>query len=527
MKRFATNVPTGPAPGGKRLRTETGVIDDDDSESDNDFSDTASPHTEPTPTNPVDTPITPASPARRYPSEYKTILCTYPGCNKAFNRPARLAAHLRSHNNERPFKCTYAGCDKDYIEEKHLTQHVKAFHQNQRDYHCLHEGCGRKFTTNTRLNRHNLAHEGRERFRCRDFPPCNKSFRKHQTLQRHIRTEHEHKPAFECEHQLGGSGPICGQGFETATGLKRHQEREHGEDRFWCDECANQKDELGNAKKVGFPTLSLLQVHMKQSHVHCVFCNKACYDKEELGRHVESEHTVHKPVEERKTVACTWPGCTKMFTRKSNLNVHIRSAHEGVRYVCGDVDLSETADLAAWSNAQGCGQPFSLKMALENHVRYVHLMHERPAPKNAAARPVSSQHRADPTMLEQLTGVGESSRRTLPCRFSGCQLKFTYSGDLQAHIQAEHSEEQAILDRLWGARAASSPLEPSATLQDIARNVTEYAGGHLWTAADSGMPAPDTGLDQQLLRDESEMQQPPPPYELDGLIDPSLTQPPL
>ncbi|KAI1127663.1 transcription factor IIIA [Nemania abortiva] len=527
MKRKAPESREGP-PLAKRGRIDAPpvLIESLDFDPDCDGSDSESRYTEVTSTTfPVNTPLTPLSPIRKWPSDLKTIKCTYPDCNKTFNRPARLAAHLRSHNNERPFKCPYPDCDKDYIEEKHLKQHIKGSHTAERDHVCTYEGCGKRFMTATRLRRHQLVHEGQERFRCRDFPPCNQSFRKHQTLQRHIRTEHQHQPAFQCNCKETESSPICGQGFDTAGALRRHQERDHGENRFWCDECATQKDDQGNPKRVGFPTLSLLQTHMKNSHVNCMFCGESCNGREDLERHIESDHANHKPHEERKMVTCTWPGCNKSFTRTSNLNVHIRTAHEGVRFVCGEFDLSKTEDLATWPNSQGCGQVFNLKASLENHVRYVHLMQTRPEPSHSAGPSSTSlQHQHHPTMLEQLAGVSEKSRRTLPCTFSGCSLKFTYTGELETHIQNEHQIEQALLDSVAESGAAPKPL---AALQDAAQSIAEWdiVGEDFWIGADAGMEAFSTenmGVDEEWLRDEVEMRRLIGPDELNSLIDPSL-----
>ncbi|KAI3339001.1 transcription factor IIIA [Ustulina deusta] len=534
MKRAAIEAPEGP-PLPKKARTDAPAVLTETHgfalETNGDLSDAESQCTEATSAFHADTPLTPFSPARRWPSDLKTIRCTYPGCNKTFNRPARLAAHLRSHNNERPFICPHPGCDKDYIEEKHLKQHIKGSHRAERDHVCAHDGCGKTFLTATRLRRHQLVHEGQERFRCRDFPPCNQSFRKHQTLQRHIRTEHQHRPAFQCSHKVDESASTCGQEFDTAGALRRHQERDHGENRFWCDECATQHDDTGNPRKVGFPTLSLLQAHMKNSHVNCMFCGETCNGRDDLERHLESDHanrtTVEelKSIEERKTVACPWPGCAKTFTRTSNLNAHIRSTHEGVRFVCGEFDLTKTEDLATWSNSQGCGQAFCLKFALENHVRYVHLMHKRPQPNHSAVPLSSQQHQANPTMLEQLTGVGEKSRRTLPCTFSGCYLKFTYSGELEAHVQKEHQIEQALLASVEEPSTTTS--EPSTAFQDVAQGMTEweadYGGEAFWVGADmQALNVDSTGVDEEWLRDEAEMRRLIGPDELNGLIDPSL-----
>jgi len=53
----------------------------------------------------------------------KTHFCQY--CAKAFNRPNRLASHMLTHTNERPFKCEVPGCEKAYVTAAHLYRHTK------------------------------------------------------------------------------------------------------------------------------------------------------------------------------------------------------------------------------------------------------------------------------------------------------------------------------------------------------------------------------------------------------------------
>lgn len=38
--------------------------------------------------------------------------CPVPGCGSTFTRHFNLKGHMRSHNDERPFKCLYDGCPK-------------------------------------------------------------------------------------------------------------------------------------------------------------------------------------------------------------------------------------------------------------------------------------------------------------------------------------------------------------------------------------------------------------------------------
>ncbi|KAK4158001.1 hypothetical protein C8A00DRAFT_29072 [Chaetomidium leptoderma] len=386
----------------------------------------------------------PASPsarrARKFPSDLKTITCTYPGCPKTFNRPARLAAHLRSHTNDRPHKCPYGDCDKAYLEEKHLAQHIKGSHTHEKRYACDEEGCGKSFVTATRLRRHAAVHEGAERFRCRGHDAaCSLSFRKHQTLQRHVRVAHLGLAAFVC------GAEDCGAGFDAAGALRRHVEREHGEVRFWCEECGGMDEGDGDGRQVGFRTLLMLQAHMRKEHVNCAFCEVKCGGQAELERHVDMYHS-GTTVEERKTVECTWADCGKKFTRVSNLNTHIRTAHEGLRFVCGQVDTFETEDIADWNwQEEGCDQAFISKLKLEEHVRYVHLGRKRPprlyTVKSALPGEEDEMSAAVPT-------------RTIPCSVEGCDAKFIRHHDVEKHLQNDHpgwQEEDAIDPRLQEA----------------------------------------------------------------------------
>ncbi|KAI1777594.1 hypothetical protein F4818DRAFT_407203 [Hypoxylon cercidicola] len=474
------------------------------------------------------TPLTPQSPAHKFPSDFKTIKCTHPGCTKTFNRPARLAAHIRSHNNERPYKCTVAGCDKDYIEEKHLRQHMKGSHTSERDHVCPQPDCGKSFTTATRLRRHQAVHEGQERFRCRDFPSCNQSFRKHQTLQRHIRSEHLHTFPFPCDFRDGETGAACGAGFDSSGALRKHQEREHGEVRFWCDECGalQDGDDDDHQHRVGFTTLALLQTHIKATHFSCMFCGLRFNGRSNFEEHIES-HANPKSLEERKTVACTWPGCTKTFTKTSNMNVHVRSFHEGIRFVCGEVDLSGTEDLGSWKQSEGCGESFVTKANLENHVRYVHLEFERPEHAQDAKPKPKPKRQAPPTALELLTAK-KDIRRTLSCTIPGCSEKFAHNGELQVHLQSQHIIEQALMEQVGPASdpVLTQPMAFDDMMQEMT-NLNEYNGdGQFWIGAnDAGAEAYMTGRsDEEWRRDEAEMRRliPEPSYDLTGLVDPAL-----
>ena len=372
------------------------------------------------------------TPRARFPSDLKTLACTWPGCTKTFNRPARLRDHLNSHTNSRPFKCPYEDCDKDYTVDKHLKQHIKATHTHERRHVCQREGCGKSFVTGTRLKRHQAVHEGADRFRCQE---CGQSFRKKDTLSKHVRKEHEGLPSHPCPE------PGCNEAFHTKSSLKRHQDREHGELRFWCGECGVIALDDGTERRVGFTTETLLQAHLKREHQNCMFCDFKSTKQGELEKHVEMHHS-GKTMDDRKTEECPYPNCGKKFTNKSNRNNHVRTAHEGFRYVCGEVELAGP-DFENWSNDHGCGDKFAAKARLEDHVRYVHLGVERP--RLSSKKPLGVEQSHPQTLIDDLSGFAAQKRSNVPC--SHCPATFIRYADLEFHM-----------DRAYNASDSDTPL---------------------------------------------------------------------
>ncbi|RDW71135.1 hypothetical protein BP6252_07698 [Coleophoma cylindrospora] len=402
----------------------------------------------------IHTPITPSSPTRaKYPSQLKTIACTWPDCDKTFNRPARLATHLLKHEGKKTFICSYEGCDKAYFEQKHLTSHIKGSHVQERAYSCDWADCRKSFLTATRLKRHKEAHQGHERFRCIEYPPCNQTFRKHQTLQRHIRADHLDVYPFPCTHVDALTNEACDIGFDTASKLKRHRDQVHGIPKFFCDQCtiSGQANSDGNPAQVGFSTKAKLQAHLKSSHANCHFCDRKCSSQRELQKHIETQHS-GTSLEDRKTISCTYAGCLKKFTKKSNLNSHIRTAHKGERWICGTTDITDVEELSLWDLDEGCGKDFVTKANLADHVRTAHLGLPSLINRNRRAtsfveddeleqKPKKQKCRKapNPSRLDELLGTAyNDERRSIPCIVPTCNYKFMREYDLQNHIRSKH-----------------------------------------------------------------------------------------
>ncbi|OBT71690.1 hypothetical protein VF21_09660 [Pseudogymnoascus sp. 05NY08] len=431
----------------KRAKIESSAIDpaffSSDSDGDDNYSDhgesDASHDEEPEPTETPQTPFSP--PQRKFPSELKTIKCTYDGCTKTFNRPVRLASHLRSHTNERPFACTYSDCDKAYIEEKHLKQHIKGSHTHERNHQCDWEGCTKSFLTATRLRRHQAAHGGHERFRCTEYPPCAETFRKHQTLQRHIRSDHLKLTPFPCTFIDPTTNLQCTAGYDSAGALRKHEDRLHGALRFWCDVCTTE----GAPQPAGFPTNTQLAKHIRNEHANCIFCDLRCSSERELQRHIETFHAATSSSPARKQIPCTYPGCDKSFTKKYNLDVHVRTSHEGQRFICGQTDFSKSAKLRAWDGSDACGKDFVSKVNLEDHIRTQHLglpstVNARRVKKNSiGAKPRKAKSVMDDA-VNALTGTNyaQDPVRNIPCDAGGCDWMFSRDYDLIQHKRVKH-----------------------------------------------------------------------------------------
>ncbi|OCL04932.1 hypothetical protein AOQ84DRAFT_323679 [Glonium stellatum] len=378
--------------------------------------------------------------------------CPYNGCGRSFNRPCRLAEHIRTHTNERPFVCSQDGCTKSFRRDAHLKRHVISAHSENRKYACDWNGCEKKFATGSRLRRHLEAHKEKEQFRCTGYAPCNEIFRKHSTLQIHIKSVHLNQKPFPCHLVDETTGEPCTHGYETLGSLNAHIGRVHGGTRYACTICVPSEEttKLENGTTslsidtVGFPTYTALQAHIAAAHPPtCTHCGLTCASNNSLRQHIEIAHIV--PIDERRNFPCTHPGCERAFTKRGNLNVHIQAVHNKIkRFVCGEFDVkkSRIPEVTGWNGEGACAHGFSTKANLEEHIRTQHLGLEGTQKGKKKTKPTSAARivrKSRVSTLGKLTGVGyEESGRNIACLMPECMYRFIRDYDLEVHLKAAH-----------------------------------------------------------------------------------------
>ena len=400
-------------------------------------------------TSSVATPPTPISPkaSPRHPSDILKIhRCTYTDCDKSFNRPAKLAQHLRSHTNTRPFLCPHPLCTKDFLRESHRKHHVKSAHSDIRDYSCAWEGCGKSFVNATRLKRHHAAHEGREKFRC-TVAGCGQTFRKHGTLQKHLLTVHEGRTPFLCNIS-DSNGIECGAGFDTEEQLKSHAGRVHEPKSFLCTICLP-KDGCTVAKQVlelrqaSFKTHAALREHIESEHPPaCADCGQQCKSLRDLKSHLEAVHGAFD-ANESKSHFCHEQGYGEGFAKQGDLRKHIQASQNSNWFVCSGIDSSKPSEVAKWDKADGRGKLVTTKASSEEQMRTTHpglASSSTNMKQTQFGVPDKQARKHQVSVLTRLTGAGyeESSRRPIPCLVVGCSHRFLREYDLEIHLRSRH-----------------------------------------------------------------------------------------
>ncbi|MFQ5822360.1 MAG: C2H2-type zinc finger protein [Candidatus Heimdallarchaeota archaeon] len=145
-------------------------------------------------------------------------------------------------------------------------------------------------------------------------------------------------------------------------------------------------------------------------------CHKTFTRKDNLQRHIRE---VHGP----PTFQCSIPDCEQMFKRKADLKIHIRDTHSGTTsYQC---------------NYPECSKSYKHRSSLQKHIREVHnsTIYQCPIPgcnKTFIWKDSLLDH------LKFVHNFDESKR--LPCPIPSCEQSFKRKKDLKTHIRYMHSK---------------------------------------------------------------------------------------
>ncbi|ORY31581.1 hypothetical protein BCR39DRAFT_493567 [Naematelia encephala] len=164
-----------------------------------------------------------AGPSRPPPPPCRTerrFTCDYPGCDKAYFKPSRLAEHQLTHSGERPHQCPH--CAQCYLRASHLHAHLRThLSQDDKQFTCSRPGCDKKFWTATHLKRHDQTHDQAPVYSCKH---CEESFTKVHLLRDHVVLAH--MPAGTKPYMCTNEG--CDSSFSLKSHLKTHMKTHDG-----------------------------------------------------------------------------------------------------------------------------------------------------------------------------------------------------------------------------------------------------------------------------------------------------------
>ena len=241
-----------------------------------------------------------------------------PFCGKTFAKLQNLEEHIEVKHSGLPLEETKIGktrknqlkgdikcptCDKTFQSETTKRLHIENVHLRT-SFNC--KLCDSTFNKKGELVSHTRkAHKDVERqFKCHI---CDKSFLLKHTLKDHMAVHEENQQEYRCEE--------CGKSYKDRRNLKDHIDSVHKKIlKYHCDQCDFKctRRDLLNRHMID---------HMGVYPFNCSSCKRGFKSEQELKNHEDT----HLSNELKYKFTCQY--CGSMFTRKVNMDVHIKSHH--------------------------------------------------------------------------------------------------------------------------------------------------------------------------------------------------------
>ncbi|GAB2221696.1 hypothetical protein Drorol1_Dr00012881 [Drosera rotundifolia] len=210
-----------------------------------------------------------------------------------------------------------------------------------RPFVCDIDDCQMSYRRKDHLKRHLIQHQGKL-FKC-TAKDCNKEFCAQSNMKRHFKNMHELKPmcdSVEEKKKYVCQEVGCGKEFLYESRLRKHEESHVTLDsvEVFCIGCNKP-----------FSNKQCLKAHLASCHRHVTCEVFGCQHlRKNIHRHLRS-HEVGSP----ETIKCDFEDCGRTFSKKSNLQQHIRTVHhKHRRFLCG---------------VNGCGLRLTLKHVRDKH----------------------------------------------------------------------------------------------------------------------------------------------------------------
>ncbi|PIA63229.1 hypothetical protein AQUCO_00200921v1 [Aquilegia coerulea] len=211
----------------------------------------------------------------------------------------------------RPFACPVDDCHSSYRRKDHLTRHLLQ-HQGKL-FSCPVEACNHRFAYQGNMRRH--------------------------VLEFHDETDYDNES--QKQHVCPEVG--CGKVFKYASRLRHHEESHVKPDSIEAICC-----EPGCMKS--FSNAECLKAHLLSCHqyIECEVCGT-----QQLRKNIKRHMHIHEGGCALERIKCSYKGCLHTFTKKSNLNQHIKAVHLELRpFAC---------------RFAGCGKTFPYRHVRDNH----------------------------------------------------------------------------------------------------------------------------------------------------------------